>query len=306
MRKSLLFTFTYALFFACFTFSHVAQAKTEVTIPTARGEVTLKRNPSPIAVFDTGSLDTLQALGVKIDAAPEALKALPYLKPTFEQAKKVGTLFEPNMEALYALKPELIIVGTRTAKKYDEVKQLAPTIDMTDSGDHLIQSALQRIDSFGKLFNKQAQAQALHQEIDNLFKATQQAVKGKGNGLIVLVNGNKISAFGIGYRLSWIHSSLGVPLADPNITGGGHGQPISFELIQKVNPDWLFVLDRLASIGKEGQSAQETLDNELVRQTTAWKKGQVIYLSSAAYLAPGGVEQIRTDLTNIKQAFEKK
>ena len=31
----------------------------EVTIPTARGEVTLPSPPAKIAVFDSGSLDTL-------------------------------------------------------------------------------------------------------------------------------------------------------------------------------------------------------------------------------------------------------
>lgn len=277
----------------------------EITIPTARGDVAVKANPSPIAVFDTGSLDTMQALGIKVDGAPDAEKILPYLKPTFDAAKDVGTLFEPNMEALYALKPELIIVGTRSAKKFNDVSKIAQTIDLTDNGDKLIESSLQRILSLGKLFNKQAEAEKLHNEIQTLFTETQDAVKGKGNGLIVLVNGGKISAFGSGYRLSWIHNSLGIPMADESLKAAGHGQPISFELIQKLNPDWLFVLDRLASIGEEGKSAQEVLDNALVHQTTAWKKGQIVYLSSASYLAPGGVEQVKTDLTNIKNAFQK-
>lgn len=279
----------------------------EVTIPTARGEVSLKANPAKIAVFDTGSLDTLQALGVKIDGAPQAIKALTYLKPTFEQAKVVGTLFEPNFEVLHELKPELIIVGTRTAKKYDAISQLGiPTIDLTDNGDKLIESGLSRLDSFGKLFGKQAEAEKLTKEINELFAQTKAAVKGKGNGLIILVNGGKISAFGSGYRLSWIHNDLGVPFADETIKGAGHGQPISFELIQKLNPDWLFVLDRIAAIGQEGKSAQEVLNNELIHQTKAWKNNQIVYLSSASYLAPGGVEQIKMDLTTIKNAFEKK
>ncbi|KAE9538716.1 siderophore ABC transporter substrate-binding protein [Ursidibacter maritimus] len=279
---------------------------TDVSIPTARGEVTLKAHPTKIAVFDLGSLDTLQALGVKVDGAPDALKTLTYLKPTFEQAKSVGTLFEPNLEALNELKPDLIIVGTRTAKKYDDVSKLAPSIDMTDNADNFIEGALKRIESFGKLFGKQSEAEKLINEINTLFAETKNAVKGKGNGLIILVNGGKISAFGKGYRLSWIHDDLGIPLADETIKGAGHGQPISFELVQKLNPDWLFVLDRISAIGKEGKAAKEVLDNELVHQTKAWKNNQIVYLSGASYLAPGGFEQIKMDLTTIKNAFEKK
>ncbi|AWW34719.1 enterochelin ABC transporter substrate-binding protein [Mannheimia varigena] len=277
----------------------------EITIPTARGDVTFTESPAKIAVFDTGSLDTLQALGVKIDGMPE-VKVIPYLKASAEKATNVGTLFEPNLEALHSLQPNLIIVGTRSAKKFDEVSQISRTIDMTDNGDKLIESGLQRIDSLGKLFKKEAEAEKLKTEINTLLEQTQKVAKDKGNGLIVLVNGGKISAFGSGYRLSWIHESLGIPMADPSIKNAGHGQPVSFEFVQKLNPDWLFVLDRIAAIGEEGQSAQQVLDNELIRQTKAWKNGNIVYLSSASYLAPGGYEQMKTDLNIIKSAFEKK
>ncbi|QLB16356.1 enterochelin ABC transporter substrate-binding protein [Mannheimia varigena] len=277
----------------------------EITIPTARGDVTFTESPAKIAVFDTGSLDTLQALGVKIDGMPE-VKVIPYLKASAEKATNVGTLFEPNLEALHSLQPNLIIVGTRSAKKFDEVSQISRTIDMTDNGDKLIESGLQRIDSLGKLFNKEAEAEKLKTEINTLLEQTQKVAKDKGNGLIILVNGGKISAFGSGYRLSWIHESLGIPMADPSIKNAGHGQPVSFEFVQKLNPDWLFVLDRIAAIGEEGQSAQQVLDNELIRQTKAWKNGNIVYLSSASYLAPGGYEQMKTDLNIIKSAFEKK
>ncbi|HDL3294252.1 TPA: enterochelin ABC transporter substrate-binding protein, partial [Mannheimia haemolytica] len=62
-------------------------------------------------MFDTGSLDTLQALGVKIDGMPE-FKVLSYLKPSADKAVNVGTVFEPDLEALNSLNPDLIIVGT--------------------------------------------------------------------------------------------------------------------------------------------------------------------------------------------------
>ncbi|WP_233141600.1 siderophore ABC transporter substrate-binding protein [Aggregatibacter actinomycetemcomitans] len=290
---------------SCLALATSALAK-EVTIPTARGEVTLDAPPAKIAVFDTGSLDTLQALGIKVDGAADVSKVLPYLKPTLEQAKNVGTIFEPNLEALNELKPDLIIVGTRTAKKFDDVSAIAKTVDLTDNGDKLIKSGIQRIDSFGKLFNKQAEADKLKAELETLFKQAKDAVKGKGNGLIILVNGGKISAFGKGYRLSFIHEDLGVPMADPSINVSGHGQPISFEFIEKTNPDWLFVLDRISAIGQEGKGAKEVLDNELIRHTKAWKNGNIVYLSSASYLAPGGAEQLKMDLNNIKAAFEKK
>ena len=58
---------------SCITIAISTYAK-EITIPTARGEVTLAAPPAKIAVFDTGSLDTLQALGVKVDGAADVDK----------------------------------------------------------------------------------------------------------------------------------------------------------------------------------------------------------------------------------------
>ena len=43
-----------------------------------------------------------------------------------------------------------------------------------------------------------------------------------------------------------------------------HGQAISFEFIAQTDPDWLFVIDRDAAIGREGTSAQRMLDLSLI------------------------------------------
>ena len=280
----------------------------EVSIPTARGEVTIAQTPTKVAVFEAAAIDTLYHLGVKVAGSPNVVKTLPYLKAATENATLIGTVFEPNFEVLSSLKPDLIIVGSRAAKKVDELKNIATTIDMTaPSNVNTIQAGLNNIETYGKLFNKEAEANKLKTELETLLAETKAAVKGKGNGLIILVNGGKMSAFGDVGRLGWVHSALEIPLAqaDINQKGSNHGTPVSFEYLQKVNPDWLFVLDRTAAIGEEGKTAQEVLDNALVHQTKAWKNGHIIYLSSSAYLAAGSVEQMRLDLNNIKQAFSK-
>lgn len=302
MFKKTLTALLLASSFASFSFAK------EVSIPTVRGEVTISQTPTNIAVFEAAAIDTLNQLGVKIAGSPDVSKTLPYLKAATENAVNIGTFFEPNFEALSALKPDLIIAGNRTAKKVDELKNIAPTIDMTAPADvNTIQAGLNNIEIYGKLFNKEAESAKLKAELENLLAETKAAVKGKGNGLIVLINGGKMSAFGDVGRLGWVHSALEIPLAktDVNAKGSNHGTPVSFEYLQKVNPDWLFVLDRTAAIGEEGKTAQEVLDNALVHQTKAWKNGHIIYLSSSAYLAAGSVEQMRLDLNNIKQAFSK-
>lgn len=274
-----------------------------VTVATARGEAVVPQNPERIAVYDLGMIDTLGKLGVPVGASINESR-LDYLKDTIKDAKKAGTLFEPDYEALNEYKPQLIIIGSRAAKAFEQLNKLAPTIEMTADTQNLKESSKERIDALAAIFGKQDEAGKLKAEIDAAFEAAKQAAEGKGKGLVVLVNGGKMSAYGPSSRLGgWLHRDIGVPPVDENIKEGSHGQPVSFEYIKQKNPDWLFVLDRSAAIGEEGQAAKDVLNNPLVAETTAWKKGQVVYLVPETYLAAGGAQELVNAADQVKEAF---
>ena len=278
-----------------------------VKVQTAHGEAVVPQNPERVAVYDLGAVDTLSKLGVKIGASVDS-QNLAYLDAPLKDAVKAGTLFEPNYEALNAYNPQVIIIGSRMAKDKvsDELAKLAPTIDMTAQTDNMKESAKARMDAYGRIFGKQAEADALKAEIDKTFADAKAAAQGKGKGLVILVNAGKLSAFGPDSRLGgWIHRDIGVPPADEAIKEGSHGQPVSFEYIKEKNPDWLFVLDRSAAIGEEGQAAREVLNNPLVAQSTAWKKGQVVYLPPETYLAAGGAQELLNAGNLLKDAFSQ-
>ena len=278
-----------------------------VKVQTAHGEAVVPQNPERVAVYDLGAVDTLSKLGVKIGASVDS-QNLAYLEAPLKDAVKAGTLFEPNYEALNAYNPQLIVIGSRMAKDKvsSELAKLAPTIDMTAQTDNMKESAKARIDAYGRIFGKQAEADALKAEIDKTFADAKAAAQGKGKGLVILVNAGKLSAFGPDSRLGgWIHRDIGVPAADEAIKEGSHGQPVSFEYIKEKNPDWLFVLDRSAAIGEEGQAAREVLNNPLVAQSTAWKKGQVVYLPPETYLAAGGAQELLNAGNLLKDAFSR-
>ena len=64
---------------------------------------------------------------------------------------------------------------------------------------HLKDSAKERIDALAQIFGKQAEADKLKAEINASFEAAKAAALGKG--LVILVNGGKMSVFGTGSRL---------------------------------------------------------------------------------------------------------
>ena len=126
-------------------------------------------------------------------------------------------------------------------------------------------------------------------KIDAL-RASIAALHGKagaaGTGLIVLTTGGKMSAYGPGSRFGVIHDAFGVKPAAAGLSVSNHGQAISYEFIAQTDPDWLFVIDRDAAIGREGSPARSMLDNALIRPTKAWKNGRVVYLNNQ--LVPAG------------------
>jgi iron complex transport system substrate-binding protein len=279
----------------------------DVAVKHAQGETSVAANPEKVVVFDLATLDNLDRLGVKIIGVPGSIAFPAYLKK-YDGADyaKVGTLFEPDYEAVNAAEPDLIVVGGRSAAKYGELAKIAPTIDLTVPAKEFISGTEANIEKLGQIFGKQAEAKAEVDKLNSELAALKEKTKGKGKGLMILTTGGKISAYGPGSRFGVLHDSFGVEPAAPDLSVGNHGQPVSSEFILETNPDWLFVLDRDAAIGREGTSAKQLLDNELVRQTNAWKKDQVVYLNGQNwYLVGAGLGALHSTINQLSEAFDK-
>lgn len=291
-----------AVLACCLAALSATTALAEITVSTATGVVTLPGAPRTVAAYDIAAIDTLTTLGVGLAGTPNKLY-VDYLGSVAEHAEIVGTLFEPDYEKLAELAPDLIVVGSRTSEMARPLSRVAPVIDMTISGAGILDQTRARIAAFGTIFGKEDRAAEVTAELEGRLAAVKAAAEGKGNALVVLTNGNKISAFGEGSRFGWLHTDVGLPLAAEGLEATRHGQAISFEFIAETDPDWLIVVDRGSAIGQEG-AARATLDNPLVASTKAAQSDQVIYLTSAPiYVAGGGATSIMHTLDELAAAF---
>ena len=273
-----------------------------MSVETARGPVYAPHFPETVAVFDLAAFDSLTALGVKPQGMVRPVY-LSYLEDAAAGTDVVGSLFEPDFEALFALNPDLIIAGGRSSEQVPELARIAPTLDMTIWED-TIGEGLARLATYGEIFDKEEQAAALAADFQTKLSETKEALAGKGTALIVMTNGPKISAYGTGGRFGWLHEALGLPEAVEDVQMTDHGEAISFEFIREANPDILLVIDRMAAIGQESEGAHATLDNALVHETSAWKSGQVVHLSAAPiYIAGGGIQSMNLTLDEINAAL---
>lgn len=275
----------------------------EFSITTAKGDVTVKQIPEKIVALDVAVIDNLDALGIKPAGILNGLYVDYLDHVAASDATKVGTFFEPDFEAINAIEPDMVIVATRSAKYLDQLNEFAPAIDLTSEWKNFMQSSIDAFKQTAKLVGKTTEGDALVSKLQSSTANLQALVKDKGNALIIMTNGPKISAFGPGSRFGWIHDDLGVVPAILDVEAVTHGEVITHEFILKTNPDWLIVVDRSAAIGKEG-SAKATLDNELVAKTTAWQKGQVIYVNSATwYISGNGIQAMQASVDELTAAF---
>ncbi len=277
---------------------------TEITVKHELGETTVPVNPETIAVFDFGTLDTLDNLGVDVHALP--LGNVPGYLEQFASDEYVnaGTLFEPDFEALANLNPDLIIISGRTQEAYDDLSELAPTVYVTmDNADYL-GSFEKNVTLMGEIFSKQTEAAEAVEKVKREAAAVKEMVPEDKLGLIILTSDGSVNAYGPGSRFGLIHDELNVTPIDATIEAVNHGQSIGFEYIAEKNPDLLYVLDRNAVTGGD-YTAETTLDNDLVNGTTAATEGNITYLTPDYwYLSSGGITSVTQMIEEIKQSVE--
>ncbi|RBY89336.1 ABC transporter substrate-binding protein [Blastococcus sp. TF02A-30] len=102
------------------------------TVEHAMGSTEIPERPERVVVLDTGELDTVLSLGVTpVGAVTTAVSEefLSYLAEDAEGVEVVGTIAEPDLEAIAALEPDLILSSKmRHEDIYAQLAQIAPTV----------------------------------------------------------------------------------------------------------------------------------------------------------------------------------
>lgn len=253
------------------------------------GEVKVPLNPQRVVVFDYGILDQLDQLEVPVVGLPKA--TLPSFLSSYDAGDyaDVGTLKEPDFEAVHALNPDLILISTRTQAAYEELSRIAPTVYITvDSADYL-NSLETNAALIGSFFNKEAAARAEVAALKERAEAIRSRVTPMSEtALIILANDGSLSAYGKVSRFGLIHHALGFAEADTAIEASTHGQNVTYEYILKKNPQHLFVIDRAKVVGGE-INAGKAMDNDIIRQTRAHADDRIHYLDAEVwYITAGG------------------
>ncbi len=293
-----------------------SQAAGTVTVEDNYGTVEIPVPVTKVAALDNRSFQVLDQWGIDLIAAP--IDLIPDTVPNYKNNADIidiGTHREPDLEALTATTPDLIINGQRFSQHYEDIKKLNPDVPMIDleprEGEDLGEELKRQVTALGEIFGKQTEAKQLTDDFDAALTRAKEAYNGTDKVMAVNVSSGEIGYIGpsVGRTFGPVFDMLELtPALTVNDSSSNHeGDDISVEAIAESNPDWIFVLDRDAATAEDGEAvvpAKEIISgNAALKNTTAIKEDHVVYAPADTYTNES-IITYTVILNQIADAFE--
>ncbi|SHL92172.1 ABC transporter substrate-binding protein [Actinacidiphila paucisporea] len=281
------------------------------SVETAMGPVTVPDHPRRVVVLDTAELDSAITLGVKPVGATSAGSGsgsgsgfLDYL-PREEVAgiKNVGEIADPNLEAVAALEPDLILSSkVRDGARYDALSKIAPTVLTETTGAPWKANFLLHAAALGRTAQAGQAVAAYRTHVKEVTAALGGAAKAAATkvSMVRFVEGADIRLYG---NASYVGSILkDVGLSRPSAQDVDRlSVDVSPEQIDRADGDDIFY----AAYG-DPKAAKETqvLGSSLWKQLTAVRAGRAhqvddqLWYQGIGYTAAGKLlDLLRQGLT---------
>jgi len=262
---------------------------TPVRVSHALGETIITQRPQRVAVLDMNELDFLDQLGIPVAGMPKDF--VPHFLARYKNDPSIadlGAIVSPNLEKVYALKPDLILTIPLHAPHYQELSRIAPTLHLDigyeNNQGRDIDIIKNHLLTLGRIFDKRDVAAEKVAALDARVQQAQALIRARPKkALIVPHNNGAYSAMGVQSRYGFVFNELGVKPASSAVEVGLHGQPVSSEFIQQHNPDIFYVVDRTAVMEGRPVLDRERMENPLLRQTRAFQNNRVVFVDADAW-----------------------
>ncbi|WP_337099164.1 ABC transporter substrate-binding protein [Paenibacillus sp. YIM B09110] len=261
-----------------------AQQAYPVVIKHAKGELTLEQHPVKIAVLDTKFVDQLVTLEEQpsgsVKAAADNSDFPAYLVNKLTDVKVLGTRDEPNLEAIVAMEPDLIICTEFQDKVYDSLTKIAPTI-MLDFNEDWRDTLV----TIGKIVGKSEEANAVLESYKEKTAKLKEELKAKlGDQTVALIRPRDegIRVHTAGHRAAAIlYNDLGLSAPQQVQEQQDSAYEISLEALPEVGADHYFLVqdDMFKKVVEELQQS------EVWKSIDAVKNNQVYDVDSNVWIA---------------------
>ncbi|MEV7356423.1 iron-siderophore ABC transporter substrate-binding protein [Kitasatospora sp. NPDC091276] len=267
------------------------------TVKHAMGETVIPAKPTRVVVLDTGELDNVVALGIQPVGIvyTDGSKSLPsYLKDKAGNPANVGTINSLNLEAIAALKPDLILGSQlRAQDQYTQLSKIAPTVFSLRPGYPWKQNFQLNASPFGLEAEAKTQLDA-YQAAATAIGAKLGDKRPTITPLRFMPGRTRLYA-----ELSFIGTILtDVPLPQPKIEQVKElAVEVSPEQIDKADADWIFY----GVYGSPSSTNQDAvLGGALWKTLGAVKSGQARPVSDETWFLGLGVMAANAVLADLK------
>ena len=271
-------------------------AADSVTVEDNTGSHEIETPPASVVALDNRTFQTLSDWGVDLSAGAVALMpdTVSYLED--DDIVDIGLHSEPDLEAIVAVEPDLIISGQRFTQHNEAIAELVPDATIIDleprEGEPFDAELKRQVTVLGEIFGAQDEAQSLVDDFDAAVERAKAAYDDADTVMAVNTSGGEIGYLAptVGRSLGPIYDILGLtPALEVDDASDDHqGDDISVEAIAASNPDWLLVLDRDAVFAAETPDyiqASEILEgSEALAGVTAVADDQIVYMPTDTYL----------------------
>lgn len=275
--------------------AHEVAAEGTVEVEDNNGTQTVETPPASVVATDNRTFETLSDWGITLSAASRALMPTTNPLKDDESIIDLGLHHEPDLEAVVAAEPTLIVNGQRFTQYHDDFVKLAPEATVLEldprEGEPFADELKRQVSVLGTVFGKEAEAEQLGADLDAAMERVRAAYDGSATIMAVITSGGDIGyiAPGAGRTLGWTFEALGlVPALEVEGASDDHqGDDISVEAIADANPDWILVMDRDAAISADDPEytpANEVLESsDALSGVTAVAEDNIVYMPADTY-----------------------
>ncbi|MEV6754941.1 iron-siderophore ABC transporter substrate-binding protein [Streptomyces sp. NPDC051214] len=279
-------------------------------VKTAMGDVKVPVAPKRVVVLDTAELDSAITLGVKPVGSThvEASSGFPGYLPKDEVSgiEDVGEMLNPNMEAIAALEPDVILTSKiRHAAKYEQLKQIAPTVMTENTGYPWKENFQVHAAALGKKAEAKKVVAAYDAHAEKVTTAVGGPAKAKATEVNVVrfVEGADIRIYGERTYVATLLDDVG--LGRPAIAAkakDGFSYDVSPEKIDLADADVIF----RSTYGDPKKSRQtQTVGSSLWKNMDAVKQGNVHTVDDELWIQGIGYTAADKILDEMQAALTK-
>lgn len=271
-------------------------------IEHAMGSTEIKGEPQRVVILTNEGTEALLELGVKPVGAVKSWTGDPWYKhieKEMEGVENLGDESQVNIEAVLALKPDLIIGNKmRHEKIYDQLSKIAPTV----YSDTLRGEWKTNLEFYAKVLNKEKEGKDIIKKFDDRVTSIAELAgdKLKTELSIVRFMPGKTRIY-LGDTFSGtILKQIGFTRPE-NQRSSEFTIEIGEERIKEADGEVIFYFTYETGNGEGSSREKEWLENPLFKTLNASKNNKVYKVDDAIWNTAGGVKAANLMLNDIEE-----